>query len=259
MNSPKTISYRPQQGSSPQTLSFSYTREGSPRAASIARLAQSPIPSGSGKATPTTSQPETTPLLHDFSKIAPNTSGTYGTTGQRESALSRHNWTLPHDEDAEIIRKHLVSGFERGSMSGTQTPDAFPESSAILDDDDTPLSERFHSLQLQGGDVTRQVYRFAEQSSRRGSSHQRSHSFSHPPNREGERESIQDIMVPGGFRRNFIQRQRPQPTGEEAPPTFLTRNFLHFLTLYGHFAGEDLEEWDEHAVTGITCKGVYLL
>jgi hypothetical protein len=254
MDSPKINSYRPLEGSSPQTLSFSYTREGSPRAASMARLAQSPIPSGSGKATPTTSQPQTTPLLHDFAKLPLNAAGTYGSIGTQESALSAHNWN-PQEEDPEIIRKHLVSGFERPSVSGSQTPDVVPESSAVVEDD--PFTDQFNSLQLQGGDITRPIYRFAEQSTRRDSSHQRSHSFSYPPNRDVEGESIQDIMVPGGFRRNFIQRQRPQASdGEEGPPTFVTRNFLHFLTLYGHFAGEDLEEWDDHVVSGILRKKV---
>ena len=31
---------------------------------------------------------------------------------------------------------------------------------------------------------------------------------------------------------------------------FVTRNFLHFLTLYGHFAGEDLEDWEEAVTSG---------
>jgi solute carrier family 36 (proton-coupled amino acid transporter) len=246
MSSPNTTPYQPQEGSSPQTISLSNNREGSPRLVSIARLAQSPVPSGS----PSTPQQQTTPLLHDFSKLEPNPTGGYGTIGPHYSALSRHNWTMPQDEDPEIIRKHLVSGFERGSE--TQTP--IGESSAIVDDD-VPLSEQFNSLQLQGGDVTRQVYRFAEQSGRRGSGPKRSQSFSHLPNREGDLETVQDIIVPGGFRRNFIQRQRPQADGEEAPPTFLTRNFLHFLTLYGHFAGEDLEEWDEPSVSRISVHG----
>jgi proton-coupled amino acid transporter len=168
------------------------------------------------------------------------------------SALSRQEW-LPQDEDPEIIRKHLVSGFEKGSRAST------PPVASVVDAEssrtggttaDVPLSEEFTSLQLQGGDITRQIYRFADKSTRRGSSvHQRSHSFSHPV-REGEGETVNDIIVPGGFRRNFIQRAYTKPVaGDELRPTFVTRNFLHFLTLYGHFAGEDLEEWDE-AVTG---------
>jgi proton-coupled amino acid transporter len=68
--------------------------------------------------------------------------------------------------------------------------------------------------------------------------------------RHEERETAHDIMVPGGFRRNFIQRAYTQPVAGDGPPTFVTRNFLHFLTLYGHFAGEDLEEWED-AITGM--------
>lgn len=102
--------------------------------------------------------------------------------------------------------------------------------------------------------MTRQVYRFAEQSSRRSSTQGRSRSVSFPPPRreDGEvAETVQDIMVPGGFRRNFIQRAYTQPvSGEEIRPTFVTRNFLHFLTLYGHFAGEDLEEWEDAITSG---------
>jgi hypothetical protein len=247
MTTPRSISSgnRPRQPISPyQTISFS-NRDASPRAASLAKLAQSPMTTPqhrSGTATPTT-QLQTSPLLQqDFRKIDP-TAGTYGTltTKPGTSALSRQDWH-PQDEDPEIIRKHLVSGFERNF-----TP---PALSAL---DPEPLdTEEFNSLQLQGGDITRQVYRFAEQSSRKGSgTHQRSYSFSHPTRNEGDQETVQDIMVPGGFRRNFIQRAHPNPvSGDELRPTFVTRNFLHFLTLYGHFAGEDLEEWDEPITSG---------
>src|SRR5262249_37674868 len=71
--------------------------------------------------------------------------------------------------------------------------------------------------------------------------------------------------VPGGFRRDFIRRavESPAPSSRNqdggtplepragfvspghAPPRLFTNNFLEFLTLYGHFAGEDLEEDDE--------------
>jgi solute carrier family 36 (proton-coupled amino acid transporter) len=256
MSTPQSFSssHRPRRPASPfQTISFS-NRDGSPRAVSLARLAQSPIgaPIGrSGTSTPINQAPSAPLLQQDFRKID---SGTYGSLGTKPgtSALSRQEW-LPQDEDPEIIRKHLVSGFEIGSRAST------PPVASVVDAEssraggttaDVPLSEEFTSLQLQGGDITRQIYRFADKSTQRGSSvHQRSHSFSHPI-RGGEGETVNDIIVPGGFRRNFIQRAYTHPVaGEEMPPTFVTRNFLHFLTLYGHFAGEDLEEWDE-AVTG---------
>jgi len=248
MSTPKSISsqHRPRQPQSPFQALASFNRDGSPRAASLARLAQSPYatsPRASGAASPTGTQ--TAPLLQqDFRKIDP--SGSYGTIGKTgtPSGLSRQQWAS-QDEDPEIIKKHLVSGFGKGSRASTPPPD-----SKSRTHDSRPLSEEFNSLQLQGGDITRQVYRYAEESSRRGSVVQRSRSFSHPVRQETDGETVQDIMVPGGFRRNFLQRAHPQPVKGDERPTFVTRNFLHFLTLYGHFAGEDLEEWDEMLQSG---------
>jgi proton-coupled amino acid transporter len=66
------------------------------------------------------------------------------------------------------------------------------------------------------------------------------------------------IMIPGGFRRNFIARQ--QGTGNSGTTTpdgrsvsgaqrpgmpRATSSFVEFLSLYGHFGGEDLEEIEE--------------
>jgi solute carrier family 36 (proton-coupled amino acid transporter) len=276
MSTPRSISSdkRPRQPASPfQTISFS-NRDSSPRAASLARLAQSPIPTPphrSGTITPITGpqQPQSTPLLQDFQKIDPS-AGTYGSLGSKRttaSGLSRQEWSAQPDEDPEIIRKHLVSGFERTSRANSPPLPPGPSnldaeaSKKVSGGEDVPFSEEFSSLQLQGGDITRQVYRFAEQQSRRGSgTPQRSQSFSFPARRELEQETVQGIMVPGGFRRNFLQRAHTQPAlGEEVYPTFVTRNFLHFLTLYGHFAGEDLEEWDEPITPGIFDFGKWVI
>lgn len=55
-----------------------------------------------------------------------------------------------------------------------------------------------------------------------------------------------EITAPGGFRRSFLLHKHQQRYGDDAPPpNFITRNFIEFLTLYGHFAGEDLEEEDD--------------
>lgn len=69
--------------------------------------------------------------------------------------------------------------------------------------------------------------------------------------------------VPGGFRREFLvhqqqhQQQKNDPDQFHKPdtsysytdqiqyrptPNFLTKNFIEFLSIYGHFAGEDLED-----------------
>lgn len=69
-------------------------------------------------------------------------------------------------------------------------------------------------------------------------------------NLEGERRGsvASSINVPGGFRRNFIVQkhvERATKYGYKlSKPTFLARNFMEFLTIYGHFAGEELEDED---------------
>lgn len=119
--------------------------------------------------------------------------------------------------------------------------------------------EEFSSLQLQGGDITRQIYRWSEQQQAEEQGRmQRSKSFHGSRKRpEDEVLDIDSIRQPGGFRRNYLRRAAgspspaPGPSGygtvrqSRAQPQVFTSNFLEFLTLYGHFAGESLEEDDE--------------
>lgn len=145
-------------------------------------------------------------------------------------------------------------------MPNTQTDEP-----SVADDDE------FSSLQLQGGDTTRHIYRYAErrereqaESEQRGPGRlRRSKSVTIPKDEEGD--DISNINVPGGFRRDHIRRQAASPAPSsvnqrrpdygtttraytEPPrpaPQFVANNFIEFLTLYGHFAGEELDEDDE--------------
>ncbi|PNP55551.1 hypothetical protein FNYG_15490 [Fusarium nygamai] len=64
--------------------------------------------------------------------------------------------------------------------------------------------EEFSSLHLRGGDITRQIYKWGEYVT---NDMQRSKSFSlSRPEPENETLDINSIKVPGGFRRNFLQR-----------------------------------------------------
>ncbi|KAG9785666.1 vacuolar amino acid transporter 3, partial [Aureobasidium melanogenum] len=162
-------------------------------------------------------------------------------------------------EDPEVVKRHLVQPDQgSGRNAGSIRLD--------LNELGTGLGpDEFSSLRLQGGDMTRAIYRWAEdQTGNAPGRTQRSKSF-FVPRPEPEAEDIQNIRVPGGFRRNYIRRavQNPGSTagGSDAEaaegqrgrtrsagttqPKFFTNNFLEFLTLYGHFAGEDLEEDDE--------------
>ena len=99
-----------------------------------------------------------------------------------------------------------------------------------------------NALKLPSGDITRDLYNqtiLQQQPSIR-----RSKSFSggDDPHRRGSMAS--QMRLPGGFRRDFIQTKKQKFGYTLSTPTNFTKNFLEFLTIYGHFAGEDLEDED---------------
>ncbi|PSR90798.1 vacuolar amino acid transporter 3 [Coniella lustricola] len=163
-------------------------------------------------------------------------------------------------EDPEIVRRHLVQPSDAASQSeesGLRRRDDAsgkgkqPDTGAGSDD------EEFSSLRLQGGDITRPIYKWTEENTNKV---QRSKSFSMPrPEPEEEVLDITTIKVPGGMRRNYLRRTAGSPApgpggrggdleygdGSSRQPQVFTSSFLEFLSMYGHFAGEELEEDDE--------------
>ncbi|PSK76292.1 hypothetical protein CJJ07_003868 [Candidozyma auris] len=99
------------------------------------------------------------------------------------------------------------------------------------------------TLKMQGGDVARYMYHQLENASKGevgDKRRTRSSSFSNFE-ADSRRESMaSDINVPGGFRREFLINRSLQRNS--TPPNFLTRNFVEFLSIYGHFAGEDFSD-----------------
>lgn len=136
-----------------------------------------------------------------------------------------------------------------------------------------------NNLQLQSGDITRDLYKWSNEHPVGSPQHgqggdfvqpmaqrRRSISFSgvsinsatnqsimnnshHDTNMElapGSSMTHEEMRAPGGFRRSFLLQQHQKRYGNDAPPpNFFTRNFIEFLALYGHFAGENLEEDDD--------------
>ncbi|ODQ51691.1 hypothetical protein SAICODRAFT_59270 [Saitoella complicata NRRL Y-17804] len=161
--------------------------------------------------------------------------------------------------DPDVVRRHLVNNGESSALSTSLKHAAKGQLGGGGIDDE------FSSLQLQGGDITRQVYRWQESAAAEAAQAAlkkgRSLSYSEPRMDETGDETLRALHMPGGFRRNFIaQRHAQNAEDEDGPsqprpqlhrpaltkqPTFLTRNFIEFLTLYGHFAGEELEEEEE--------------
>ena len=164
------------------------------------------------------------------------------------------------------MKRHLA-----GPSVPTSAPGSFQKPSQMKDNCEqlgAADDEDFSSLRLQGGDTTRHIYRYAEKRERERVESQgpsklrRSRSVSLP--KPDAHESIQGINVPGGFRRDHLRRTAGSPASsggnrgrdygaldrihEESSqlyPRVVTSNFIEFLTLYGHFAGEDLDEDDE--------------
>lgn len=109
------------------------------------------------------------------------------------------------------------------------------------------------SLKQPGGDITRRIYHQMENVA--DDSHPNGINIHNPKRRtrstsflryldETRRGSTaSDINVPGGFRREFIIQNSLKKNQE--PPNFLTLNFMEFLSMYGHYAGEDFTDDDE--------------
>ncbi len=188
------------------------------------------------------------PALASLNAPASATPTNYG------SFDARRQWAGGAYEDPEIIRRHLVQPGDGASDDGQRNASNGSKGKQPAGAATTGLDDEFSSLKLLGGDITRPIYKWTEEADQQ-SRMQRSKSFSDPrPEPETEELDINNIKVPGGFRRNFIRRAARDPdevehgsssSQNQAHPRMLTSSFLEFLTLYGHFAGEELEEDDE--------------
>ena len=150
------------------------------------------------------------------------------------------------DADANVVSRHLPSGY-------TAEADALFDGAgdASTSNLDRPQGLNQDSLKLQGGDVHREIFKIGA----RARLQQRSATYAHPsmprsgtfaPPQDEIRAS--DQRAPGGFRRQFLQRQQRRLSFVAAP---VTENFVSFLDLYGSFAGEDLAESESESASEI--------
>ena len=187
-----------------------------------------------------------------------NPQTTYGSFESRSGGFGQRGISAAPNEDPRIVKRHLVQPSEDDTSESSNLQGGKPvDRGAGIDEDE------FSSLQLQGGDITREVYRWTEdaESPTQGGKGKRSKSWhASRPEPESETMDIQSIKVPGGFRRDHIRRRAPSPSTRNGQPSdieehsglptapsynFISQNFLEFLTVYGHFAGEELEEDEE--------------
>jgi solute carrier family 36 (proton-coupled amino acid transporter) len=138
---------------------------------------------------------------------------------------------------ARVVDRHLPEGYT-ADLDGPAADD----SSITQNGDSQPES----SLKLQGGDIHRDLFKIQH----RARLHQRAATFSHPnefSNDLNDNEAtVAEQLAPGGFRREFVRQKYGRYNPAAIP---ITRDFVEFLSLYGTFAGEDLEDTDDEMST----------
>ncbi|RDB25647.1 Vacuolar amino acid transporter 3 [Hypsizygus marmoreus] len=184
--------------------------------------------------------------------------GGLSTTAVKSSSSSGHGSEtppivdldgLPDEEKAKIVRRHLVSKGERQqpppeSVAGSdlEVPQAGASSrrsssgqhSRAEGTDSEPFPIPYHAP---GADITHDIYKWHADKSR---GRVRSASFAGPSQQPDP--AFEHIHEPGGFRRNYVILRATEQGAEEP---FMLNSFIDFLYIFGHFAGEDLEEEEE--------------
>ncbi|KAI0029278.1 transmembrane amino acid transporter protein-domain-containing protein [Vararia minispora EC-137] len=149
---------------------------------------------------------------------------------------------LSDEAKAKVLRKHLVSKDERSgtpaSLDGPSTsgrPPSFVSPPTREDSEPFPVP-----YEAPGADVVHDIYKWQQGQRRTG--RRRSVSFA-GSTRTAPDPAFEHIHEPGGFRRNYLLLQ--QSSQEPGDDRRMLNNFIDFLYIFGHFAGEDLEEIEE--------------
>ncbi|KAK7006100.1 aa-trans domain-containing protein [Favolaschia claudopus] len=145
---------------------------------------------------------------------------------------------LPDEEKARVLRRHLVSKQERegdtpvaGGSGSRRSSDTQP---AHVQQETEPFPIPYHTP---GADVTHDIYKW-NVDQRRLAARGRAASLA-VTRASAPDPAFEHIHEPGGFRRNYLLL-RANERGDEEP--VILNNFIEFLYIFGHFAGEDLEE-----------------
>ncbi|KAJ6545038.1 vacuolar amino acid transporter 4 [Mycena vulgaris] len=167
---------------------------------------------------------------------------------------------LPDEEKARVLRRHLVSkearqnqggeakstpaseldvplGSQAGGSGSRRSSSGAQVNSHVQREDTEPFPIPYHAP---GADVTHDIYKW-HSDQRKLAARGRAASLITPRPTTPD-PAFEHIHEPGGFRRNYVI-MRATERGEEEPR--ILNNFIEFLYIFGHFAGEDLEEDEE--------------
>ncbi|KAI0322138.1 transmembrane amino acid transporter protein-domain-containing protein [Amylostereum chailletii] len=164
------------------------------------------------------------------------TPGSASDVGQ--SALDLED--LPEEDKLKVVRKHLVSRDERaGSIAGSEGPSRRSSvgQMRLRREDTEAFPVPYHAP---GADITHDIYKW--QQDQRRQARPRAASFAGSTGTAPD-PAFEHIHEPGGFRRNYLLLQNSN--GDGGDDRHVLNNFIDFLYIFGHFAGEDLEEIEE--------------
>lgn len=195
------------------------------------------------------------------------------------------NFQTQHPEEQDEIlnslrKTYLADRFRKCSSSTTGSHDGTTAVATTTDTKNAGADLRSSdqslapNLSRAGGDITRDIYKYATPSNDKGYKCAKSmEDVALAMETHRRQSSASGLNVPGGFRREFIvkkvrqqqhQQQNTSDYGASPSPSpsayssgcaspapaseymdkipFLTRNFMEFLYVYGHFAGESFED-----------------
>ncbi|KAJ3368014.1 neutral amino acid transporter [Kappamyces sp. JEL0680] len=172
--------------------------------------------------------PKAIPRRPSQIKAATPTSLFLASKSQGSSSVPASGGFESSDDDyaktTDIISEHLVQPADASAQAGASFGSA--------------------SHGLQGGAITRDIYKWQESRDKQPTMRPRSNSqpellLATSPTVPNARE----LREPGGFRRHFLTNKAKREG--KKPPNFLTVNFIDFLVLYGFYGGDVYPSDDE--------------
>lgn len=204
-----------------------------------------------------------------------------------EAASSHHDFSYASSANHNNINN--INNISSANITNhSNIPNTNHSNSMVNHENESVLSggDEFDSLQLQGGDIHREIYNWKRDHTARQPRRAKSfttisrtasvssfgnfnNNFNSNPNNlmingyangSGSGSDIHnyqsiaepdlnvsEILLPGGFRRSFIAQKHAKlgKRNSNQKPAFFTRNFIEFLTLYGHFAGEEFSDEED--------------
>ncbi|KAG0278801.1 neutral amino acid transporter [Linnemannia exigua] len=163
-------------------------------------------------------------------------------TGSNSGYLDNMNAVvdIPADEASKVVKKHLVlNSASRDSLDSDRNDNSGGASSSNGHNDGTgsgDVVDYTTAFKLPGGAITRDVYKWQADQENEQNRRGRSRSFHLPRPMEP---SMSTLKQPGGMRR-YHMIMKAEAHGRQA--NVFTKSFIDFLAMYGHFAGEDLDD-----------------